>query len=249
MYAVLYLFPLFHWYVLIAMIPCSCPTECRLSYSDNKWECTVYLRFFTDSIGQPLSHPRNELFGETIYNKYDVEDRIRRAQRAILNPSIHPDRFLEAETEITDSELTFSTNCVSLVISGKDMADLSFCDLPGSLLVKIRRILLIFDATGLIASGRDADITMIKNLLESYISKPSCIILSTVACESKLTSSPNQDRLFIVIITADYENQGAHHLAKLHDPEGIRTIGIFNQYFRCTHDPISYLYHRCSHQT
>jgi len=25
--------------------------------------------------------------------------------------------------------------------------------------------------------------------------------------------------------TADFENQGAHHLAKEHDPEGKRTIG------------------------
>lgn len=29
---------------------------------------------------------------------------------------------------------------------------------------------------------------------------------------------------------ADFENQGAHHLAKKHDPEGKRTIGVL-------HDP------------
>jgi hypothetical protein len=44
---------------------------------------------------------------------------------------------------------------------------------------------------GLIASvssdrGTDDDITLVKNLVTSYIKKPSCIILLTVACESEL---------------------------------------------------------------
>ena len=43
---------------------------------------------------------------------------------------------------------------------------------------------------GLIASvgkgGNENDIKMVQNLVTSYISKPSCVILSTVACESEL---------------------------------------------------------------
>ena len=43
---------------------------------------------------------------------------------------------------------------------------------------------------GLIASvgkgGNENDIKMVQNLVVSYISKPSCVILSTVACESQL---------------------------------------------------------------
>jgi hypothetical protein len=34
----------------------------------------------------------------------------------------------------TGNELSFSTNCVSLQISGPSVADLSFCDLPGEFL-------------------------------------------------------------------------------------------------------------------
>ncbi|KAF8868929.1 P-loop containing nucleoside triphosphate hydrolase protein [Mucidula mucida] len=91
--------------------------------------------------------------------KTNIEERIRRAQFAILNPSTSPDHFLTGDhNEPGDTELTFTTNCVSLSISGPDVADLSFCDLP-----------------------------------------------------------------------ADFENQGAHHLAKKHDPKGKRTIGVLTK--------------------
>jgi hypothetical protein len=73
------------------------------------------------------------VFGSIIYDQSEVEERIRRAQRAILNPKIPPKDFLnnEDEEELV-SELNFSTNCVSLQISGPEVADLSFCDLPGT---------------------------------------------------------------------------------------------------------------------
>jgi hypothetical protein len=73
------------------------------------------------------------VFGSIIYNQSEVEGRIRRAQRAILNPKKLPKDFLDNEDEDErDSELNFSTNCVSLQISGPEVADLSFCDLPGT---------------------------------------------------------------------------------------------------------------------
>ena len=68
-----------------------------------------------------------------------MEGRIRRAQRAILNPKKSRKAFLlegedddgEGEGKGAGEELSFSINCVSLQISGPDVADLSFCDLPG----------------------------------------------------------------------------------------------------------------------
>jgi hypothetical protein len=72
---------------------CRCPTECRLSYSEDKWKCLVSLRFTTDAKGQPLGQARNEPFGDVIYDKTEVEDRIRRAQKAILNPSTPYQQF------------------------------------------------------------------------------------------------------------------------------------------------------------
>ena len=62
-----------------------------------------------------------------------MEKRIRQAQRAILNPSRPFQGFLDGKEESQHSaELSFSNNCVSLQISGPYMADLSFCDLPGT---------------------------------------------------------------------------------------------------------------------
>ena len=58
-------------------------------------------------------------FGTVIKDKRQVEERIRRAQRAILRPSQNPDIFLTGPDEHLDyrRELTFSKNCVSLEIS------------------------------------------------------------------------------------------------------------------------------------
>jgi hypothetical protein len=52
----------------------------------------------------------------------------------ILNPSIDSRRFLEGDDDDPpERQLTFSSNCICLEISGNDVADLSFCDLPGKL--------------------------------------------------------------------------------------------------------------------
>ncbi|KXN93011.1 Interferon-induced GTP-binding protein Mx [Leucoagaricus sp. SymC.cos] len=182
-----------------------CPTECRLSHSSSPWKCTVSLRITTDSQGQPLGQARNEVFGDPIFDKKDVEDRIRRAQLAILNPQKPAKSFLSDTDDFTflngtneGGSLTFSTNCVSLAISGPGVADLSFVDLPG-LIASIGR------------GGNSGDIKLVEGLVTTYIKKSNCIILLTVACET------------------DFENQGAHQLAKQYDPEGRRTIGVLTK--------------------
>lgn len=124
------LYPLYPFfaYIDVNFLFTSCPTECRLSSSKSRWQCVVSLRFTSNS----QSQVRNEEFGPIIYDKAKVEDRIRRAQRAILNPSKPSKQFLvDTDDNTQDSELSFSSNCVSLQISGPDVADLSFCDLPG----------------------------------------------------------------------------------------------------------------------
>ncbi|KAF9234014.1 P-loop containing nucleoside triphosphate hydrolase protein [Melanogaster broomeanus] len=172
-----------------------CPTECKLSYSDAPWKCIVKLHFSTDSKGRPSV--RNPAFGPAITDKSQVQDRIRRAQLAILNPSKDHNRFLDGEGP-EENELSFSKDYVSLEISGRDLADLSFVDLPG-----------LIASVG--SGGNDKDIELVKSLVTHYIRKESCVILLTVACET------------------DFENQGAHHLAKKYDPEGKRTVGVLTK--------------------
>ncbi|KAG2338315.1 hypothetical protein BDR05DRAFT_893920 [Suillus weaverae] len=176
-----------------------CPTECKLSRSEDAWKCLVKLHITTGPSGQPCDVV-NIPFGSLITDKADVEDRIRRAQRAILNPSTNAQKFLiELEDQTAEeAELSFSKNCVSLEISGKDVADLSFVDLPG-----------LIASVG--SSGKTGDIDLVKGLVASYIEKPSCVILLTVTCET------------------DFENQGAHHLTKQYDPEGKRTVGVLTK--------------------
>ncbi|KIK81251.1 hypothetical protein PAXRUDRAFT_832978 [Paxillus rubicundulus Ve08.2h10] len=174
-----------------------CPTECKLSHSDSPWKCIVKLHFSTNPKGASIP-VRLVPFGDPITSKSLVEDRIRRAQRAILNPSVDPKKYLHGKTASNENELSFSKNYVSLEISGKDLADLSFVDLPG-LIASVGR------------AGDERDIELVKSLVTSYIKKDSCVILLTVACET------------------DFENQGAHHLAKKYDPEGKRTVGVLTK--------------------
>jgi hypothetical protein len=50
----------------------------------------------------------------------------------ILNPNTNSDFFLDACPEdLEKKQLSFSFNLVCLEISGKDVDDLSFIDLPG----------------------------------------------------------------------------------------------------------------------
>ena len=65
---------------------------------------------------------------------------IRRAQLAILNPSVPAERFVDFDTTTlspgelpleSEKQLQFSSNVVCLDLSGPDLTDLSFIDLPG----------------------------------------------------------------------------------------------------------------------
>jgi len=77
-------------------------------------------------------------FGAVITDKSRVEERIRRAQRAILNPSIGYEAFLLGPDEDPEEkELSFSKNSVCLELSDPDLTDLSFCDLPGTWLPSV----------------------------------------------------------------------------------------------------------------
>lgn len=130
----------------------------------------VKLHFSTDASGIPIP-VKIILFGDPITSKSSVEDRIRRAQRAILNPSRDYTKYLYQDDQPEENQVSFSKNYVSLEISGPKLIDLSFVDLPG-LIASVGR------------GGDERDIDLVKSLVTSYIEKPSCVILLTVACES-----------------------------------------------------------------
>lgn len=104
-------------------------------HSEGPWKCEIALRFKFDEHGNPLSDGQKELpFGPIILKKTDVVDRLRRAQLAILSPDLDsptfPQSFLTAPSS-SSSGTSFSLNTIVMKISGPDVVDLSFVDLPG----------------------------------------------------------------------------------------------------------------------
>ncbi|KAJ3551062.1 hypothetical protein NM688_g4940 [Phlebia brevispora] len=173
-----------------------CPMECSIRGGTSSWACQISL-LRTNS-----NNTSTSAFGARISNKEDVELNIRRAQAAILNPHLNSDSFLDKSydelkslAENNPRMLRFSRDTVVVDIEDPDGTDLFFVDLPG----------LIQNA------AQDADIDIVRTLVEDYIAEPQTIILITI---------PAID---------DIENQQAVRLARIADPEGTRTIGVITK--------------------
>jgi len=71
----------------------------------------------------------------TITDKSLLEDVLRRAQLAILNPNVDPAQFLPGSGRPSTSKAAvgFSPNVVDLEITGPELPELSFFDLPGAI--------------------------------------------------------------------------------------------------------------------
>jgi hypothetical protein len=95
--------------------------------------------------GSVLTNPQKIPFGQPITEKSEVTERIRVAQRAILSPSTPSDVFLSRAD--TATELAFSANRIVLNISGPDVTDLNFIDLPGSCFDPLPRVFYILPRT------------------------------------------------------------------------------------------------------
>ncbi|OSD00779.1 P-loop containing nucleoside triphosphate hydrolase protein [Trametes coccinea BRFM310] len=176
-----------------------CPMELRLSSSDHAWTCQVSIRWEDAPRGGGVrSHPERP-FGDAFTKWEDVELMLRRAQAAVLNPSIDSTSFLskgkdEVSALLEKAPRKFSKNVVCLDLSGPDLPDLSFVDLPG-----------------LIQNGDKGEVEMVERLVRSYIKDSNTLIL---------VASP---------MTDDMQNQKAAQLAREVDPEGMRTIGALTK--------------------
>jgi hypothetical protein len=115
--------------------------ECRLQYAAT-WSCDIVLRFHAGTDGELLREMKEFSFGPRLTDRAAVENMLRRAQRAILRPSIEPSKFLDDSDQSIahPPPLSFSTNCVCIRVAGPNLADLYFYDLPG----KHRTLLTMF---------------------------------------------------------------------------------------------------------
>ena len=65
-----------------------CPMEVRIQSADGPWRCQVRLRRETDENGKPLPSIQETTFGGPVGESQLVEAILKRAQLAILNPSV-----------------------------------------------------------------------------------------------------------------------------------------------------------------
>ena len=169
-----------------------CPVECRLMRGET-WSCRVFLRRVSNSSDANSSEQTKEPFGDDLTVRELVKNRVERAQLAILNPSLPAESFLDADIDLeAPPERSFSSNIICLEITGPEYSDISFIDLPGmSPKFELYRTDLLMVLIGLIrnvgTSGNRNDIQLIENLAGTYISKPNCLILMTITCESVLS--------------------------------------------------------------
>ncbi|EUC61814.1 myxovirus resistance protein [Rhizoctonia solani AG-3 Rhs1AP] len=146
-----------------------CPIECQSQHADLAWRAQVFLKFERSEQDSRSDLGDEVPFGGPLDDPELVEERIKLAQLAVLNPHVDPELILRGE--IPHGGLSFTKNAVIVKLSGRELADLSFVDLPG-----------IIVST---ADDRNkGDIKLVQKLISSYMSKPSTINLIVLTCET-----------------------------------------------------------------
>lgn len=137
--------------------------EVRLQSSHDPWWCQVFCRFEVDTYGKPLPAVREVTFGPRITDPDKVEGVLKRAQLAILNPSVlDATKFVELTLPLEEGtlplgsteQLEFSPNLVCVDVSGPEVTDLAFVDLPVRGLIP-RRLLSTRGANQALAGNRE----------------------------------------------------------------------------------------------
>ncbi|CCL98368.1 uncharacterized protein FIBRA_00363 [Fibroporia radiculosa] len=156
-----------------------CPMECTVLTNEDVWSCEI-------SLGR--AGKQHEQFSPKLMAKKEVEIWLRRAQAAILNPHLPPNHFkgmgyenLRSHATTDQQTLKFSKDAVVINIEDPEGTDLSFVDLPG-----------------LVQNEDDAVISLVKSLVEGYISEQSTLILVTIPASGM--SSP--------VLSAQTESSG-----------------------------------------
>ena len=109
--------------------------ECRLSRADGPWSCQIKIRWEYDGARRRAT-VEEVPFGPRLSRKEDVELMLRRAQAAVLGQGSPLHGFLkmsadDARAAAKESKAQFSRNVVCVELSGPELTDLSFVDLPG----------------------------------------------------------------------------------------------------------------------
>ncbi|GAB1195025.1 hypothetical protein APSETT444_004278 [Aspergillus pseudonomiae] len=132
----------------------------------------------TQPLGPWIEQDQEDEHFITLSDKDQVQEAIKWAQLAILNPGQSSREYIPGENTGTNThyQVKFSPNIVRLDISAPDFPNLSFYDLPG------------------VISQAELDeerylISLIENLVKEYISQQNCIVLLTLPMTDDATNS------------------------------------------------------------
>lgn len=205
-----------------------CPMEINLSHSEpgTQWKCQIFLsrRFMFDGsqkikikksqpLGPWIEQEQEEEHFITLSDKSHVQDALKWAQLAILNPGRPPGDYIPGQNAGTDSQqyqVKFSPNIVRLDISAPSFPNLSFYDLPG------------------VISQAEFDeerylVTLVENLVKEYISQENCIVLLALPMTDDATNSS------AARIIRDVRGAKSRTLGVLTKPDRIQ-FGEYNQW-------------------
>ena len=221
--------------------------ECRITRSDKPWECQIIIRWENDADGKKITS-WEEPFGPVLYDRSELEEMIRRAQLAVLNPSVPVKDIVDLDTSTLDPEddyklpaslgsqrqFQFSESVVCLNLSGPDLTNLAFIDLPGTSPLLLSYVTSSLHAVGLIQNvkvGNDqGDIKAVWDMVSKHIGGNTLILLA-ITMRGKPNLVLSAALLFpyslCMLYLDDIDNQGAVRLAQEADPNGDRTIGTF----------------------
>ncbi|KAL8875455.1 MAG: hypothetical protein Q9198_006194 [Flavoplaca austrocitrina] len=202
-----------------------CPLHVLMSESEegSPWRATMYLQkryIYEGTQGPPFGKPtaaraeratKNRPFGPWIaqtlpesslffktMKKTEIPEALRLAQLATLNPGSDPARYLPGAKDRAGSytQVKFSPNVIRLEISAPDVPNLSFYDLPG----------VINQAE---VAEEEHLVTLVQNLVRSFIKDESCINLLALpmtddaanSTASKLVQDANAQARTIGVLT------------------------------------------------
>lgn len=165
-----------------------CPLEINLSESDNPWACRVLLtkKYMYDNtarakrathakpLGPWIEQEPEEIHFANITDKDALQETLKNAQLATLNPGRAPEDFVLGEEN--DTQVKFSPNVVRLDISAPGFPNLSFYDLPG--VINVAEV-----------EEEKYLVTLVRNLVKDYIRADNCIVLLTMPMTDDATNS------------------------------------------------------------
>ena len=144
----------------------------------------------------------------TFHDKNSLEEALRRAQLAILNPQVTPELYQNASaTRSKATKINFSPNVVRMDIEGPDLPELSFFDLPGAINVD--------------QDGNQKIVEFIEKLIKHYLRDEKALILLACSADQDVNNSTTfrfvsqckaKDRCMGVLTKPDLVSSSRYHL-------------------------------------